>query len=83
MVNAINYWYQKWLTEKKKVAELEEQVKTAEDHAYFAGSEAMREKLINKACNAYCKVCLTDWCKDITDMPDCIWFKRFKKAMEE
>ncbi len=26
-------------------AELEKQVKTAEDHAYFAGSEAMRDKL--------------------------------------
>ena len=50
MTNAINYWYQKWLAEKKKVAELEEQVKTAEDHAYFAGSEAMRDKLIEKAC---------------------------------
>ena len=50
MTNAINYWYQKCLAEKKKVAELEEQVKTAEDHAYFAGSEAMREELIEKAC---------------------------------
>lgn len=49
-MNAINYWYQKWLAEKKKVVELEEQVKTAEDHAYFAGSEAMREKLIKKTC---------------------------------
>lgn len=50
MTNAINYWWKKWLAEKKKVAELEEQVKTAEDHAYFAGSETMREKLIEKAC---------------------------------
>jgi hypothetical protein len=49
-MNAINYWFQKYLAEKKKVTELEEQVKTAEDHAYFAGSEAMREKLIDKDC---------------------------------
>jgi len=32
-------------------AESIEIIKTAEDHAYFAGSEAMREKLIDKACD--------------------------------
>lgn len=31
-------------------AESIEIIKTAEDHAYFAGSEAMREELIEKAC---------------------------------
>lgn len=26
-MNAINYWYQKWLAEKKKVEELEKKLK--------------------------------------------------------
>ena len=30
--------------------ELDDIIKNAEDHAYFAGSENAREKLINKAC---------------------------------
>ena len=30
--------------------DLDDIIKTAEDHAYFAGSENTREKLINKAC---------------------------------
>ena len=30
--------------------DLDEIIKNAEDHAYFAGSENTREKLINKAC---------------------------------
>ena len=79
MVNAINYWYQKWLAENKKVTELEEQVKTAEDHAYFAGSEAMRVKLIDKAC---------EWLNNFyNEDRDCFLVKEdidaFKQAMEE
>lgn len=85
MTNAINYWYQKWLAERKKVAELEEQVKTAEDHAYFAGSEAMREKLIDKACDAYCKDCGHYVHKTPTYIcrQDCDYYSAFKKVMEE
>ena len=30
--------------------DVNEMIKTAEDHAYFAGSENTREKLIDKAC---------------------------------
>ena len=30
--------------------DVDEIIKNAEDHAYFAGSENTREKLINKAC---------------------------------
>lgn len=52
MANAVNYWFQKYLAEKKKVVELEEQVKNAEDHAYFAGSEAMREQIMKDAITA-------------------------------
>ena len=85
MVNAINYWYQKWLSEKKKVAELEEQVKTAEDHAYFAGSEAMRVKLIDKACVAYCKDCGHYAHKPPTHIcrQDCDYYERFRKTLME
>ena len=32
-----------------EVKEVDEIIKNAEDHAYFAGSENTREKLINKA----------------------------------
>ena len=33
-----------------EVKEVDEIIKNAEDHAYFAGSENAREKLINEAC---------------------------------
>ena len=33
-----------------EVKEIDETIKNTEDHAYFAGSENTREKLINKAC---------------------------------
>ena len=32
------------------VKDIDETIKNAEDHAYFAGSENTREKLINEAC---------------------------------
>lgn len=89
MTNAINYWYQKYLAEKRKVAELEEQVKTAEDHAYFAGSENMREKLISKACEWLKNNLVQCWIEDFLY----VQFKHhnekeniladFRKAMEE
>lgn len=86
---------------------------TAEDHAYFAGSESTREELkkeankeyvagykaakeeclepyqlgfnngkertIDKACESYCKVCLTEGCEG--NLKDCIWLNRFKEVM--
>ena len=60
-------------------------IKTAEDHAYFAGSEAMREKLIDKACDAYCKFCGHDSIKSENRKcrQDCGYYKAFKKAMEK
>lgn len=33
-----------------EVKDVDEIIKNAEDHAYFAGSENTREKLINEAC---------------------------------
>lgn len=45
MNNPIDYWYQKYLQEKKRADNLQSAIEVAEDHAYFAGSEAMREKL--------------------------------------
>lgn len=91
MVNSLNYWYQKYLAEKKKVVELEEQVKNAEDHAYFSGSEAMREKLIDKACEWLEDNLVQCWIEDFLY----VQFKHhehqekenvlanFRKAMEE
>lgn len=34
-----------------EVKDVDEIIKNAEDHAYFAGSEAMRVKFIEKACD--------------------------------
>lgn len=64
-------------------AESVEIIKTAKDHAYFAGSEAMREKLINEACK---------WLEENADtyigvegyaMLQDKFFEDFRKAMEE
>ena len=68
--------------ETKDVNEI---IKTAEDHAYFAGSENTREKLIEKACK---------WLKTYRqDTPDGTGYiagivndktiEDFRKAMEE
>lgn len=45
MTNSIDYWYQKYLQEKKRADNLQSAIEVAEDHAYLAGAEAMREKL--------------------------------------
>ena len=121
MNNPIDYWYQKYLQEKKRADNLQsaskemgnriyfnphtalysherqteddieyicknivdEMLEVAEDHAYLAGQEAMREKLIDKACEW-----LKEWAyfsvNDLTgslDEEDLI--KRFRKAMED
>jgi len=67
-------------------AEFIEIIKTAEDHAYFAGSEAIREKLIEKACK---------WLEDNLSKQTSILYSgivhinfdnvitEFRKAMEE
>ncbi len=49
MTNPIDYWYQKYLQEKKRADNLQSAIEVAEDHAYFAGQEAMREQMIEKA----------------------------------
>lgn len=56
-----------------------EAIKTIEDHAYFAGSEAMREKMTNKACEwFYVQFNYGDMeCGNIME-----FIERFKKAME-
>ena len=48
-MNAIDYWYQKYLQEKKRADNLQSAIEVAEDHAYLAGQEAMREQMIDKA----------------------------------
>lgn len=83
MINSVNYWYKKYKVEHKKVQVLEEQVKSCEDHAYFAGSEAMREKFVDKAC---------EWLEENADTYIGVegyailqdkFFEDFRKAMEE
>ena len=49
MTNPIDYWYQKYLQEKKRADNLQSAIEVAEDHAYLAGQEAMREQMIEKA----------------------------------
>lgn len=60
-----------------------EAIKAIEDHAYFAGSEAMREKMTNKACE-WLK---DNWRKHVRLDGDNIilfglWENDFRKAME-
>lgn len=60
-----------------------EAIKAIEDHAYFAGSEAMREKITNKACE-WLK---DNWRKHVWLDGDNIihfglWENDFRKAME-
>jgi len=66
-----------------EVKEVDEIIKNAEDHAYFAGSENTREKLIDKACK---------WWEDELSYPSMTpeeikWYKskvrKFRKAMED
>lgn len=63
--------------------EVDEIIKNAEDHAYFAGSENTREKLINEACK---------WWEDELSYPSMTpeeikWYKgkvrKFRKDMED
>ena len=66
-----------------EVKDVDEIIKNAEDHAYFAGSENTREKLINKTCKW--------WEVELifpSMTPDEIkWYKnkvrRFRKDMED
>lgn len=46
MINPINYWYQKYLQEKKRADNLQSAIEVAEDHAYLAGQEAMKNKAV-------------------------------------
>lgn len=66
-----------------EVKDVDEIIKNAEDHAYFAGSENTREKLIDKACK---------WWEDELSYPSMTpeeikWYKnkvrKFRKAMED
>lgn len=44
MTNAIDYWYQKYLQEKKRADNLQSAIEVAEDHAFLAGQEATRNQ---------------------------------------
>ena len=72
IANIAKYFFEHGL----KAKDVNEIIKTAEDHAYFAGSENTREKLIDKACEWLSQ---TDFChyynKEFIDA--------FRKAMEE
>lgn len=78
MNNPIDYWYQKYLQEKKRADNLQSAIEVAEDHAYLAGQEAMREQMIDKAA---------EWLKEQDEMVGISFqddfIERFKKEMEE
>ena len=44
----------------------------------LAAVEIARKELIEKACDAYCKVCDTQECEGICE---CIWVQRFRKQL--
>ena len=44
MTNSIDYWYQKYLQEKKRADNLQSAIEVAEDHAYLAGQAAIKEQ---------------------------------------
>ena len=60
--------------------DVNEIIKTAEDHAYFAGSENTREKLIDKACKWLRKELVNF--EDYSGMGEEL-ISDFRKAMEE
>lgn len=64
-----------------KAKDVNEIIKTAEDHAYFAGSENTREKLIDKACE-WLDNNLHHYWGSISADPHNFLFD-FRKAMEE
>ncbi len=67
---------------------VDDMLATAEDHAYFAGSEHIREKLTNafieKACDAYCEVCghYPHTTPDYICRQACDYYMRFKNYMK-
>ena len=63
-----------------KAKDVNEIIKTAEDHAYFAGSENTREKLIDKACKWLRKELVNF--EDYSGMGEEL-ISDFRKAMEE
>ena len=63
-----------------KAKDVNEIIKTAEDHAYFAGSENTREKLIEKACKWLRKELVNF--EDYSGMGEEL-ISDFRKAMEE
>ena len=60
-----------------RTKDVNEIIKTAEDHAYFAGGENARERLVDKAC---------EWIKYNNENGGCLfdgWEENFKKYIEE
>lgn len=41
-----------------------------------------KEKMIEKACKAYCKICDTRECEDF-ETDTCDWLKKFRKEMDK
>lgn len=61
---------------------VDDMLKTAEDHAYFAGSEYMREEMMAKACEWLESVNL-DWYQISEGVFSIDLVKDFRKAIEE
>lgn len=73
-----------WKEDRESVKDIEyirkdivdDMLKTAEDHAYFAGSEAMMEKLVNKACEWLDSITLEYYAERVDE-----FIADFRKAM--
>ena len=48
-------------------------------HVCNKTAEITKKKMIDKACDVYCKLCDTKECVD----DECNWVKKFRKAMEK
>ena len=83
----LNAWtWVKDFLDTLEIKDIDEIIKTAEDHAYFAGSENTREKLIDKACE-WLRKGGTGWYLTIEFGENEIDFVKlaedFRKAMED
>lgn len=73
------------LAEAQVSEQLYERVKkeySIAQNAFVQGVIYQRKIDIEKACEAYCKVCDTKECEEFDYEVECCWLKKFRKALE-
>lgn len=52
--------------------------------AFMDGAEFQKQRSIEKACEAYCKVCDTKECEELQEFNtyDCDWVQKFRKQLK-